>query len=106
MKGQLVVQVELAVLLGLLEQDGILVQLHLQLAFLLLTEISCVDPHPPLEWGCDGLLSINDFLEDLFWGLVPMAVHPYNKLNHINEVAHTFGQSGCGPPPLLILLLI
>jgi len=39
MEGQLEVQVKLAVLLELLEQNGVLVQLHLQLVFLLLTEV-------------------------------------------------------------------
>ena len=105
MEGQLVVQVELAVLLGLLEQDGILVQLRLQLAFLLLTEVGRVNPHPPLEWGRDDFLSIDGFFEDLSWGLVLMAVCPYNRLNHIDEIAHTFGGLGCGPPPLFIPLL-
>jgi len=95
-----------AVLLRLLEQDGILIQLHLQLALLLLTQVSHVDPNPPLEWGRDGLLSINGFFEDLTWGLVLMAIHSYNRLNHIDKIAHTFGQLGCRLPSLLIPLLI
>jgi len=106
MEGQLVVQVELAVLLGLLEQDGILIQLCLQLTFLLFTEVGCVDPHPPLEWVRDGFLGIDGFLEDLSWGLVLMAIRPYNRLNHVDEIAHTFGRLGCGQPSLLIPLLI
>ena len=100
------VQVELAVLLGFLEQDGVLVQLRLELALLLLAEVGCVDSHPPLEWGRDGLLCIDGLLEDLPWGLVFVAVRPYNRLHHVDKVTRAFGRFGCGPPPLLVPLLI
>src|ERR1700722_3684031 len=106
MKDQLVVQVELAVLLGLLEQDGVLVQLRLQFTLLLLAEVGRVDSHPPFEWGCDSLLSINGFLEDLSWGLVLVAVCSCNRLNHVDKVTHIFGWLGCRLPPLLVPLLI